>query len=75
VSGLSVGFQRVVQRAVLHIQNSGRYQTTSADVVVALFSEPECPSVDFLKRRGMTRLDAVNFIVHGLGKPLGGGQS
>jgi hypothetical protein len=70
----TTGFQRVVQRAVLHIQNSGRDQVTSADVVVALFSEPESRSVDFLKRQGMTRLDAVNFIVHGLAKPLGGGQ-
>jgi hypothetical protein len=71
----TVGFQRVVQRAVLHVQNSGRDEVTGANVVVALFSEPESPSVDFLKRQGMTRLDAVNYIVHGLAKPFGGGHS
>jgi len=71
----TTGFQRAVQRAVLHIQNSGRDETNSGDVVVSLFTERESSAVDFLQRQGMTRLDAVNYIVHGLAKPLGGGQS
>ena len=71
----TVGFQRVVQRAVLHIDNSGRDEVTGADVVVALFSEPESHAVNILRQQGMARLDAVNYIVHGLAKPLGGGQS
>ena len=71
----TTGFQRVVQRAVLHVQNSGRDEVTSANVVVALFSEPESHAVQFLQQQGMTRIDAVSYIVHGIAKPLGGGQS
>ncbi|MEY2927404.1 MAG: hypothetical protein RL367_1881, partial [Pseudomonadota bacterium] len=62
------GFQRVVQRAILHVQSSGRDEVTGANVLVALFSERESYAVYFLQQQDMTRLDAVSYISHGVGK-------
>ncbi len=62
------GFQRVIQRAILHVQSSGRDEVTGANVLVALFSERESYAVYFLQQQDMTRLDAVSFISHGVGK-------
>ncbi|WP_295561009.1 ATP-dependent Clp protease ATP-binding subunit ClpA [uncultured Sphingomonas sp.] len=67
------GFQRVVQRAILHVQSSGRDEVTGANVLVALFSERESYAVYFLQQQDMSRLDAVSFISHGVGK--GGAQT
>ncbi|MEO0440741.1 MAG: ATP-dependent Clp protease ATP-binding subunit ClpA [Pseudomonadota bacterium] len=66
------GFQRVVQRAILHVQSSGKDEVTGANVLVALFSERESYAVYFLQQQDMSRLDAVSFISHGVGK---GGQA
>ena len=65
----TVGFQRVMQRAVLRIINSGRDEVTGANVVVALFAEPESHAVNILQQQGMTRIDAESYIVRGLAKP------
>ncbi|NML09903.1 ATP-dependent Clp protease ATP-binding subunit ClpA [Sphingobium sp. AR-3-1] len=62
------GFQRVVQRAILHVQSSGKDEVTGANVLVALFSERESYAVYFLQQQDMSRLDAVSFISHGVGK-------
>lgn len=62
------GFQRVVQRAILHVQSSGKDVVTGANVLVALFSEKESYAVYFLQQQDMSRLDAVSFISHGIGK-------
>ena len=62
------GFQRVVQRAILHVQSSGRDEVTGANVLVALFSERESYAVYFLQQQDMSRLDAVSFLSHGVGK-------
>ncbi|HEX8445634.1 MAG TPA: ATP-dependent Clp protease ATP-binding subunit ClpA [Sphingomonas sp.] len=62
------GFQRVVQRAILHVQSSGRDEVTGGNVLVALFSERESYAVFFLQQQDMNRLDAVSFISHGVGK-------
>jgi ATP-dependent Clp protease ATP-binding subunit ClpA len=62
------GFQRVVQRAILHVQSSGKDVVTGANVLVALFSERESYAVYFLQQQDMSRLDAVSFISHGIGK-------
>nr|WP_294849803.1 ATP-dependent Clp protease ATP-binding subunit ClpA [uncultured Sphingomonas sp.] len=62
------GFQRVVQRAILHVQSSGRDEVTGGNVLVALFSERESYAVYFLQQQDMSRLDAVTFISHGVGK-------
>jgi ATP-dependent Clp protease ATP-binding subunit ClpA len=62
------GFQRVVQRAILHVQSSGREEVTGANVLVALFSERESYAVYFLQQQDMSRLDAVSFLSHGVGK-------
>jgi ATP-dependent Clp protease ATP-binding subunit ClpA len=62
------GFQRVVQRAILHVQSSGREEVTGANVLVALFSERESYAVFFLQQQDMSRLDAVSYISHGVGK-------
>ncbi len=64
------GFQRVVQRAILHVQSSGRDEVTGANVLVALFSERESYAVYFLQQQDMSRLDAVSFISHGVGKGM-----
>ncbi len=62
------GFQRVIQRAILHVQSSGKDEVTGANVLVALFSERESYAVYFLQQQDMTRLDAVSFLSHGVGK-------
>ncbi len=62
------GFQRVVQRAILHVQSSGRDEVTGGNVLVALFSERESYAVYFLQQQDMSRLDAVSYISHGVGK-------
>jgi ATP-dependent Clp protease ATP-binding subunit ClpA len=67
----TAGFQRVVQRAAIHVQSSGRDEVTGANVLVALFSERESHAVYFLSLQDMTRLDAVNFISHGIAKAPG----
>jgi ATP-dependent Clp protease ATP-binding subunit ClpA len=67
----TAGFQRVVQRAAIHVQSSGRDEVTGANVLVALFSERESHAVYFLQAQDMTRLDAVNFISHGIAKSPG----
>jgi len=64
----TAGFQRVVQRAVYHVQSSGRQQVTGANVLVAIFSERESHAVYFLQQQDMTRLDAVSYISHGIAK-------
>jgi len=64
----TAGFQRVVKRAILHVQSSGRDEVTGANVLVALFSERESYAVYFLQQQDMSRLDAVSFISHGVGK-------
>jgi len=65
------GFQRVIQRAIIHVQSSGREEVTGANVLVALFSERESHAVYFLADQDMTRLDAVNYISHGIAKAPG----
>jgi ATP-dependent Clp protease ATP-binding subunit ClpA len=70
----TAGFQRVVQRAAIHVQSSGRDEVTGANVLVALFSERESHAVYFLQTQDMTRLDAVNFISHGIAKAPGRSQ-
>jgi len=67
----TAGFQRVVQRAVIHVQSSGREEVTGANVLVALFSERESHAVYFLQTHDMSRLDAVNYISHGIAKVPG----
>src|SRR5689334_3733427 len=70
----TTGFQRVVQRAVLHVQNSGRDEVTGANVLVALFTERESHAVYFLQEQNMNRLDAVSYISHGIAKRPGMSQ-
>lgn len=67
----TAGFQRVIQRAILHVQSSGRTETTGANVLVALFSERESNAVFFLQQQDMSRLDAVSYISHGIAKASG----
>lgn len=67
----TTGFQRVVQRAVLHVQNSGRDEVSGANILVAMFTERESHAVYFLQQQNMTRLDAVSFISHGIAKRPG----
>ena len=64
----TLGFQRVLQRAVLHVQSSGNREVTGANVLVALFGEQESQAVYFLKQQEISRLDVVNFISHGISK-------
>src|SRR6202140_4178594 len=71
----TTGFQRVVQRAVLHVQKSGRDEVTGANVLVALFSERESHAVYFLQEQNMSRLDAVNYMSHGIAKRPGMSQT
>jgi ATP-dependent Clp protease ATP-binding subunit ClpA len=68
----TAGFQRVLQRAAIHVQSSGREEVTGANVLVALFSERESHAVYFLQEQDMTRFDAVNYISHGIAKTGGG---
>jgi len=62
----TLGFQRVLQRAVFHVQSSGKTEVTGANVLVAIFSEQESQAVYFLKMQGIERLDVVNFLSHGV---------
>ncbi len=64
----TLGFQRVLQRAVFHVQSSGKREVTGANVLVAIFSEQESQAVYFLKQQGVARIDVVNFITHGISK-------
>lgn len=64
----TLGFQRVLQRAVFHVQSSGKKEVTGANVLVAIFSEQEAQSVYFLKRQSISRIDVVNYISHGIAK-------
>jgi ATP-dependent Clp protease ATP-binding subunit ClpA len=71
----TAGFQRVIQRAVIHVQSSGREEVTGANVLVAIFAERESHAAFFLQEQDMTRYDAVNFISHGIAKRPGGSES
>ncbi len=64
----TAGFHRVIQRAVIHVQSSGREEVTGANALIALFAERESHAVYFLQERDMTRYDAVNYISHGISK-------
>jgi ATP-dependent Clp protease ATP-binding subunit ClpA len=64
----TLGFQRVIQRAILHVQSSGKKEVTGANVLVAIFGEKDSHAVYFLQRQGITRLDVVNYIAHGITK-------
>ncbi len=70
----TAGFQRVIQRAVIHVQSSGRDEVTGANVLVAVFSERESHAAYFLQEQEMTRYDAVNFIAHGIAKKAGASE-
>ncbi len=67
----TAGFQRVIQRAVIHVQSSGREEVTGANVLVAIFAERESHAAFFLQEQDMTRYDAVNYISHGIAKRPG----
>jgi ATP-dependent Clp protease ATP-binding subunit ClpA len=67
----TAGFQRVIHRAVVHVQSSGREEVTGANVLVAIFAERESHAAYFLQEQDMTRFDAVNFISHGIAKRPG----
>jgi ATP-dependent Clp protease ATP-binding subunit ClpA len=67
----TAGFQRVIQRAVIHVQSSGREEVTGANVLVAIFAERESHAAYFLQEQEMTRYDAVNYISHGIAKVPG----
>ncbi len=67
----TLGFQRVLQRAVFHVQSSGKREVTGANVLVAIFSEQESQAVFFLKQQDVARIDVVNFITHGISKVPG----
>jgi ATP-dependent Clp protease ATP-binding subunit ClpA len=64
----TLGFQRVLQRAVFHVQSAGRAEVTGANVLAAIFSEQESQAVYFLRRENITRLDVVNYISHGVSR-------
>ena len=67
----TLGFQRVLQRAVFHVQSSGKAEVTGANVLVAIFSEQESQAVYFLKQQNIARIDVVNYISHGISKVNG----
>ena len=69
----TLGFQRVLQRAVFHVQSSGKKEVTGANVLVAIFSEQESQAVYFLKQQDVARIDVVNYIAHGISK-MGGNE-
>ncbi|MDP9128073.1 MAG: ATP-dependent Clp protease ATP-binding subunit ClpA [Pseudomonadota bacterium] len=71
----TAGFQRVLQRAVIHVQSSGREEVTGANILVSLFSERESHAVYFLQGQDMTRFDAVNYISHGITKSKSGASA
>ncbi len=64
----TLGFQRVIQRAILHVQSSGKKEVTGANVLVAIFGEKDSHALHFLNQQGITRLDVVNYISHGIAK-------
>jgi len=64
----TLGFQRVIQRAILHVQSSGKKEVTGANVLVAIFGEKESHALHFLTQQGMSRLDVVNYLAHGIAK-------
>ncbi len=66
----TVGFQRVIQRAILHVQSTNKKEVTGANILVALFGEKESHAVYFLNQRAISRLDVVNYISHGINKPI-----
>jgi len=66
----TLGFQRVLQRAVFHVQSSGKNEVTGVNVLVAIFSEQESQAVYLLKKSAISRLDIVNFIFHGISKAV-----
>jgi ATP-dependent Clp protease ATP-binding subunit ClpA len=67
----TLGFQRVLQRAVFHVQSSGKSEVTGANVLVAIFSEQESQAVYYLKQQSVARIDVVNYITHGITKVSG----
>jgi ATP-dependent Clp protease ATP-binding subunit ClpA len=71
----TAGFQRVIQRAVIHVQSSGREEVSGANVLVAIFAERESHAAYFLQEQQMTRYDAVNYISHGIAKRPGSSES
>ncbi|MFN3582728.1 ATP-dependent Clp protease ATP-binding subunit ClpA [Phenylobacterium sp.] len=71
----TAGFQRVIQRAVIHVQSSGREEVSGANVLVAIFSERESHAAYFLQEQDMTRYDAVNYIAHGIAKKAGASEA
>jgi len=71
----TLGFQRVIQRAILHVQSSGKKEVTGANVLVAIFGEKDSHAVYFLHQQGVTRLDVVNYISHGINKVPQGDNS
>src|SRR5689334_1221124 len=71
----TAGFQRVIQRAVIHVQSSGREEVTGANVLVAIFAERESHAAYFLQEQDMTRYDAVNHISHGIAKRPGADEA
>jgi len=71
----TLGFQRVIQRAILHVQSSGKKEVTGANVLVAIFGEKDSHAVYFLHQQGVTRLDVVNYISHGITKAPQGKES
>jgi ATP-dependent Clp protease ATP-binding subunit ClpA len=68
----TVGFQRVIQRAILHVQSTNKKEVTGANILVALFGEKDSHAVYFLTQRNVSRLDVVNYIAHGIDKTLPG---
>jgi len=71
----TAGFQRVIQRAVIHVQSSGREEVSGANVLVAIFSERESHAAYLLQEQDMTRYDAVNYIAHGIAKKAGASEA
>ncbi len=71
----TAGFQRVIQRAVIHVQSSGREEVSGANVLVAIFAERESHAAFFLQEQQMTRYDAVNYISHGIAKRPGASEA
>ncbi len=70
----TLGFQRVLQRAVFHVQSSGKSEVSGANVLVAIFSEQESQAVYLLRQQNVSRIDVVNFIAHGISKVEGGSE-
>ncbi len=64
----TLGFQRVIQRAILHVQSSGKKEVNGANVLIAIYGEKDSHAVYFLQKQGVTRLDVVNFVSHGISK-------